>query len=146
MTFSLFIPWLIACDPQTIEIQNQTGLPPDFTMPEEGSTHDYAFIPIDQVKEAYDNEARFVIIDARPAVDYNLRHITGAYSVPFYEVEDHINRFPLNEWYVTYCACPHSESGIVAQALMDAGHVTVGILDEGYLEWEDRGYPTTGVD
>ena len=131
----------IACKPpvEPIELDDLTGLPPDFTMPEES----FAYIAVDDVKKAYDEQARFILIDARPTVDYNLRHITGAYSAPFYEVEDHVDRFPLGEWYVTYCACPHSESGIVADALMAVGHETVGIIDEGYLVWEERGYPTT---
>ena len=133
--------FLIACDTTRapLQLDELTGLPPDFEMPEEG----FAYIPIADVIEAYNNEDRFIIIDARPSVDYNLRHISGAYSVPFYEVDQHINRFPLGEWYVTYCACPHSESGIVAEALLEAGHETVGIIDEGYLVWEELGYPTT---
>jgi len=139
MTNILTVLSLFACNPKTIDLENLTGLPPNFEMTEEG----YPYISIDDVKEAYDAQARFVLIDARPSVDYNLRHITGAYSVPFYEADEHMNRFPLNEWYVTYCACPHSESGIVAQALLDSGQVTVGIIDEGYLEWEAREYPTT---
>ena len=129
----------IACGPAIEKIEIIPGERPTFTMPEES----FAYIPLEEVKEAYDNQARFVLIDARPTVDYNLRHITGAYSVPFYEAADHVDRFPLNEWYVTYCACPHSESGIVATALMDTGHTTVGIIDEGYLLWEELGYPTT---
>ena len=139
MTMLTIFYVLLACGPNTIEIENQAGSPPNFSMPSEG----YAFISVDDVKDAYDAQSRFVLIDARPAVDYDLRHITGAYSVPFYEAEDHMGRFPLNEWYVTYCACPHAESGIVAQALLDSGQTTVGIIDEGYLVWEDRGYPTT---
>ena len=136
---AIFI-FAIACGPPKVEIL--PGEPPTFTMPEEG----FAYIPLEEVKEAYDNQARFVLIDARPAVDYSLRHITGAYSVPFYEAEEHTDRFPLDEWYVTYCACPHAESGIVATALMDAGQNTVGIIDEGYLLWEELGYPTTEGD
>ena len=130
-----------ACKPpvEPIQIDNLTGLAPDFEMPEES----FAYITVEDVKKAYDEQARFILIDARPSVDYNLRHISGAYSVPFYEVEEHIDRFPLGEWYVTYCACPHSESGIVAEAFMATGHETVGIIDEGYLVWEELGYPTT---
>jgi rhodanese-related sulfurtransferase len=134
-----FLLFMFACGPIMEKVEILPGTPPDFSMPSDS----YAFIPIAEVIEAYENEARFVLIDARPTVDYNLRHITGAYSVPFYEANEHVDRFPLDEWYVTYCACPHSESGIVAQALMDDGHQTVGIIDEGYLEWEALGYPTT---
>ena len=138
MTFLTIGMFIGAC--KSIEqVEIVPGQLPDFEMPEDG----YAFLSIDEVFEAYDNQARFVIIDARPTVDYNLRHITGAYSVPFYDAEIHMNRFPLDEWYVTYCSCPHSESGIVAQALLDSGQTKVGIIDEGYLIWEEREYPTT---
>ena len=37
--------------------------------------------------------------------------------------------------------------GIVAEYFMEQGHSTTAILDEGYLLWEEQGYPTeTGPD
>ena len=123
-------------------IEKPTGIQPDFEMPDDG----FAYLPIDLVKQEFDAGKGFYFIDARPTNDYDLQHIEGAYSVPFYEKEDHLYRFPTGVWYVAYCACPHSESGVVANYLMENGHDTVGILDEGYLEWEGRGYPTEGSD
>ena len=118
------------------------GFEPDFAIPTDGPS----FIPIAEVKAEYDRGAGFYFLDARPAPDYELQHITGAYSIPFYEVEEHFYRFPKDVWYIAYCACPHSESGIVAQYFWDNGHEKVGILDEGYLVWEDLGYPTEGAE
>ena len=130
---------LSACsEVEKIELDTLTGLPPDFEMPEEGP----AFISVSDVEDAFDAEASFIFLDARPSVDYDLRHITGAYSIPFYEVPEHFSRFPTGVWYIAYCGCPHSESGVVAEYFLENGHSTVGILDEGYLEWEALGYPT----
>jgi len=121
-------------------IATPDGAAPGFVTPNGGPV----FIPIEKVKEEYDKGAAFYFLDARPTPDYDLRHITGAFSVPFYEKEDHLNKFPYGVWYIAYCACPHSESGIVADYFWENGHDKVGIIDEGYLEWEDRGYPTEG--
>lgn len=126
----------LAC---TEDIKAPTGNSIRFTMPEDGSV---AFISVEEVKDAYDNNEPFLFLDARPSVDYNLQHIEGAYSVPFYEVEHHEQKFPSDTWYIAYCACPHAESGIVAEYFLDQGHTTVGVLDEGYLVWEEAGYPT----
>ena len=133
------IIFLIACsEVEKVELDALSGLPPDFEMPDDGP----AFISVADVKAAYDAQASLIFLDARPTVDYNLRHIIDAYSIPFYEVEEHFPRFPTGVWYIAYCGCPHSESGIVADYFLANGHETVGILDEGYLEWDALGYPT----
>ena len=132
----LYILFLYACSEK---IAVPTGDFIRFSMPEDGSI---PYISIDEIKEAFDNNEPFLFLDARPTVDYNLRHIQGAYSVPFYEVEYHESKFPSDTWYIAYCACPHAESGIVAEYFLEAGHETIGILDEGYLLWEERDYPT----
>ena len=137
----MLVFWILGC---IEKIKPPAGGEVRFTMPTDGSV---AFISIDDIKAAYDNGEPFIFLDARPTVDYNLRHIEGAYSVPFYEVEYHESKFPSDTWYISYCACPHAESGIVAEYFLEQGHKTVGILDEGYLLWEEQGYPTeTGPD
>ena len=133
--------WILGC---AEVIKPPSGDYIRFSMPDDGSV---AFISLNTIKAAYDNNEPFLFLDARPTVDYNLRHIKGAYSVPFYEVEHHESKFPDDIWYIAYCACPHAESGIVAEYFLEQGHTTVGILDEGYLLWEEREYPTeTGPD
>lgn len=98
--------------------------------------------PIDEVKAALDAGAQMVFIDARPASDFAVDHIAGAWNIPFFEIEDRWDEVPASYWVFTYCACPHDASGIVADYLRDEqGYPRVRVLDEGYLVWMDRGYP-----
>jgi cytochrome c oxidase cbb3-type subunit 3 len=86
--------------------------------------------------------ARMAILDARTPSDYQLDHIAGAVSVPFYEPEPYFAKLPKDAWLVCYCGCPHAESKALAQKLMDHGFRDVTVLDEGLGFWKMKGYPT----
>jgi cytochrome c oxidase cbb3-type subunit 3 len=100
--------------------------------------------PVDVVKAALDRHARFAILDARPPSSYREEHIAGAVSVPFYDPSPYYAQLPKNAWLVCYCACPHAESGQLAQKLIDHGFKNVTVLDEGLGVWKSRGYPVSG--
>jgi cytochrome c oxidase cbb3-type subunit 3/ubiquinol-cytochrome c reductase cytochrome c subunit len=87
--------------------------------------------------------ARFAILDARAPSDYLHEHITGAVSVPFYDPTPYLSELPKDVWLVCYCACPHAESGQLAQKLRDNGFAKVAVLDEGLPFWKVKGYPVT---
>jgi len=129
--FSLFV----ACSEKQEPIG--TGGVPNF----EAVEGDFAYLPMELVHTELEAEKSFYLLDARPPNDYDIDHIIGADSVPFYEVEEYFDAYPIGDWIVAYCGCPHSESGIVAQYFLDNGHSNVGIIDEGYLEWKAAGYP-----
>jgi cytochrome c oxidase cbb3-type subunit 3/ubiquinol-cytochrome c reductase cytochrome c subunit len=99
------------------------------------------FVPAADVKAALDSKARLLFLDARPASDYPLFHLPGAVSVPFYSPAAVLDQLPKDVWTVTYCACPHAESGILADALLAKGHPHVRVLDEGILHWKAQGWP-----
>jgi mono/diheme cytochrome c family protein/rhodanese-related sulfurtransferase len=101
------------------------------------------YTPMDLIYTAYGTGQRMAIIDARPAGDYLTEHISGAISVPFYAVEQHLDRIPMDVPVIAYCACPHAESGEAAAALIAAGYTDVHVLDEGFFAWRDMGYPTS---
>jgi len=104
-------------------------------------------VPAAEVFAQYDAGKAMVLLDARPPADYSQGHIAGAISVPFYGVQEVISDLPEDVWIVCYCACPHAESGLAADALEDAGFTRVKVLDEGVNHWEEQGYPMTiGVD
>jgi cytochrome c oxidase cbb3-type subunit 3/ubiquinol-cytochrome c reductase cytochrome c subunit len=87
------------------------------------------------------------LLDARAPSDYASEHIAGAVSVPFYDPDPYMPSLPRDSWIVCYCACPHAESGQLAQRLMAKGFTKVTVLDEGFGFWRTRKYPThTGVD
>ena len=117
-------------------VVNPDGQEPNFELGAE-------FIGVDVVKAELDSGARMALIDARPTSDFAFEHIEGAYSIPFFEIEERLDEIPEDTWVITYCACPHDESGIVAKAIRDNGHPKVAVLDEGFIVWMEKGYPVT---
>jgi cytochrome c oxidase cbb3-type subunit 3 len=88
--------------------------------------------------------AKMAILDARAPSDYATDHIERAVSVPFYDVDPYVSGLPRDAWLVCYCACPHAESGQLAQKLQNAGFSKVAILDEGLGVWRAKQYGTRG--
>jgi cytochrome c oxidase cbb3-type subunit 3/ubiquinol-cytochrome c reductase cytochrome c subunit len=102
------------------------------------------FVKVDDVKKEYDRKATMIIIDARPPADYARMHVAGAINVPFYEVEPYSAQIPKDRYILTYCGCPHAESGKARDALRKLGYTRAAIMDEGLYAWRDRGYPVRG--
>jgi cytochrome c oxidase cbb3-type subunit 3/ubiquinol-cytochrome c reductase cytochrome c subunit len=88
-------------------------------------------------------KARLAFLDARAPSDYANEHIAGAVSVPFYDPSPYLDKLPKNAWLVCYCACPHAESGELAQKLLDHGFKKVTVLTEGLGYWKLKNYGTT---
>jgi cytochrome c oxidase cbb3-type subunit 3 len=106
-----------------------------------------ATTPADVVHRELERGARFALLDARAPPDYRNEHIAGAVSVPFYDPAPYLDDLPKNAWLVCYCACPHAESGQLAQRLTASGFTKVTVLDEGLGVWKAREYGThTGAD
>lgn len=103
---------------------------------------DGRYIGVDTVKAALDAGAELILLDARPHADFVEGHLEGAVSVPFFDLPEVIDALPQDVWIVSYCGCPHAVSGQSFDALADAGFEQIAVLDEGYYEWVDRGYPT----
>ena len=84
-----------------------------------------------------------VLLDARPASDWQRSHIPGAFPLPFYrKVKQMLPHLPNDGTpIIAYCACPHAASGRVVDALQEAGFASARILDEGVLVWAGLGYP-----
>lgn len=102
--------------------------------------------PADVIHTELARGARFAILDARAPSDYLREHITGAVSVPFYDPSPYFAALPKDTWLVCYCACPHAESGQLAQQLSAHGFTKVTVLDEGLGVWKARLYPVTTGD
>src|SRR5260221_308733 len=92
------------------------------------------------VKAALDKGQKLVIIDARPESEWMTVHITGAVSIPHYQLK-RLDEIPKDAWIIAYCACPHHLSGIVVDELQKRGYTHAGVLDEGILDWQRRGFP-----
>ncbi|WP_435348462.1 rhodanese-like domain-containing protein [Haloarchaeobius sp. HRN-SO-5] len=103
-------------------------------------------MPVDTTYEWHQDEsARFV--DARGITQYERSHITGAVSSPANTAgssDDPVMDWPTDTRIVCYCGCPHHLSSIRAAHLQQNGYTDVQVIDEGFFEWVDRGYPVTG--
>jgi cytochrome c oxidase cbb3-type subunit 3 len=117
-------------------VLNPGNPPADFT------PIDDKYVPVDDVFAAYEQLKSFIIIDARPQSDYIRSHIKGAISIPFYDIKDAVGLLPKDVWIITYCVCPHALSGKAADKLKAADYHKVAILDEGFFDWQKKGYPS----
>lgn len=111
--------------------------------PEPNFQPDGLYVSVEDVKREMDRGADFIILDARPRNDYELDHITGAISMPFFEVEQRYQELPRDKWIVAYCGCPRAESEHAAGILQAKGFQKVKVMYEGYFEWLAREYPIT---
>jgi rhodanese-related sulfurtransferase len=113
---------------------------------EEGGV-DVPLLPVEDahVWWAY-RRARFA--DARGPDQYENSHIEGAVLSPAPEdmrdSDDPPKQWGRKDRIVCYCGCPHHLSSIRASQLIQAGYENVYVIDEGFFEWSDRGYPVTG--
>jgi len=113
---------------------------------EEGGV-DVPLLPVEDahVWWAY-RRARFA--DARGPEQYENSHIRGAVLSPAPEdmrdSDDPVTSWGTADRIVCYCGCPHHLSSIRASQLIRAGYENVYVIDEGFFEWTDLGYPVTG--
>jgi cytochrome c oxidase cbb3-type subunit 3/ubiquinol-cytochrome c reductase cytochrome c subunit len=116
-------------------VMNPKGKAPEFHLREE------RFAPAAEVKQAYDEKRKMIIVDARAPSDWSAMHIPGAISIPYYAM-DEIDKLPNDgTWVLTYCACPHHASGVVLDELRKRGFPNTAIIDEGILFWQQQNYP-----
>lgn len=118
---------------------NPDGDEPNFTL------RDGRFVSSAQVARALAQGKRLVIADARAPSDWALFHIPGAVPVPYYAIDELVERIPDDgTWVIAYCACPHAASGHVVDALRERGFPHTAVLDEGILVWRELGHPVEG--
>ena len=95
---------------------NPGGAQASFTLRED------RYVSVADLAKAYEEKRRLVIVDARTPSDFLRLHITGAISIPYFDMRgiDHVPND--GTWVVAYCACPHHVSGIVMEELRKRGY------------------------
>lgn len=81
-----------------------------------------------------------ILIDARPAVEYQAGHLPGAVSYPIDTLSYRIDEIPLGKTLVTYCRGPYCAEADEASILLAAYGYPVKRLEEGVTEWQEAGY------
>lgn len=85
---------------------------------------------------------RAVVIDVRPATEYDAGHIRGARSVPVDRLEQALDALPRDREIVAYCRGPYCVYADDAVRLLRRRGLAACRLDTGYPEWSRAGLPT----
>ena len=82
-----------------------------------------------------------VVLDARPASEYEAGHIAGALSVPVDDLQRRLREFPKDKEYVAYCRGPYCVYADRAVEILRAHGRRARRLVEGFPEWRAAGLP-----
>jgi DNA-binding transcriptional ArsR family regulator/rhodanese-related sulfurtransferase len=87
-----------------------------------------------------------IVLDARPASEYEAGHIAGAISVPIDELQQRLRSLPRDKEYVAYCRGPYCVYADRAVGLLTKSRRRARRLMEGFPEWRAAGLPITLAD
>lgn len=88
-----------------------------------------------------------VVVDLRPADEFEAGHIAGALSIPLPELEARLAELPEDVEVVAYCRGPYCAMSPQAVALLERAGRRARRLEDGYPEWRLAGLPVeTGSD
>lgn len=87
-----------------------------------------------------------IVLDARPANEYEAGHIAGAISVPIDDLQKRLRSLPTDKEYVAYCRGPYCVYADRAVELLTKSRRRARRLMEGFPEWRAAGFPITLAD
>ena len=82
-----------------------------------------------------------VILDTRPASEYEAGHIAGAVSMPIEHLRRRLRELPKDKEYVAYCRGPYCVYADQAVEMLQARGRRARRLLEGFPEWRAAGLP-----
>lgn len=83
-----------------------------------------------------------VVVDVRPASEYEAGHIAGAISMPLDELGDRLSELSEDIEIVAYCRGPYCVLAPEAVALLQQAGRRARRLEAGFPEWRLAGHPT----
>ena len=88
-------------------------------------------------------EGQIIVLDVRPASEYNAGHIAGARSIPIEELNSRLRELPKSRRIVAYCRGPYCVFADEAVMRLRASGYKAVLLEGGFPEWKLRGFPVT---
>lgn len=94
-------------------------------------------------KELFDRVRRgqAVLLDVRPAEEFEAAHISGAISIPHDELKRRLAELPKRREIVAYCRGPYCVFASEAVKLLRARGFKAARIEDGVAEWRARGLP-----
>jgi rhodanese-related sulfurtransferase len=100
-------------------------------------------VTAERVKYYMDAREPMILIDLRPAREFQQRRIPGARSIPMKELEKRLQEVPKAGRVILYCDCPQNE--IIQEAYLslrdDYDYRNISIMADAFKEWVKRKYP-----
>jgi rhodanese-related sulfurtransferase len=87
------------------------------------------------------NDDQVILLDVRPAEEYQAAHLPRARSIPVTELEARLADLPLDREIVAYCRGPYCVFADEAVALLRARGYQARRLAEGLSDWRALGLP-----
>jgi rhodanese-related sulfurtransferase/DNA-binding transcriptional ArsR family regulator len=82
-----------------------------------------------------------IVIDVRPAVEYETGHIPGAIGIPLKDLKRRLAELPRNREIVAYCRGPYCVFAVDAVRLLRSHGRKAFRLDASVQDWRARGLP-----
>lgn len=101
--------------------------------------HDFEQISAQELRQRL-HSGEVILVDVRPAVEYEAAHLPGAISIPLEEVKHRLAELPPDKTIVAYCRGPYCVYADEALELLAEQGWSVARLEEGVLEWQLDGY------
>jgi rhodanese-related sulfurtransferase len=89
-------------------------------------------------------QGKVVVIDVRPADEYQTAHLPHARSLPLTELKQRLKELPANRPVVAYCRGPFCLMAKEAVALLNQKGYQAARLELGVAEWRASGLPLAG--
>jgi rhodanese-related sulfurtransferase len=93
--------------------------------------------------EARLERGEVVLLDVRPAAEFDAAHIRGARSAPIAELRRHLRALPPGAEVVAYCRGPYCVYADEAVSELTRRGFRAGRLTDGFPEWKRAGLPVT---
>jgi rhodanese-related sulfurtransferase len=102
--------------------------------------HEFAAVPLAELQERL-RTGEAVLVDVRPAVEYQAAHLPGAISMPLNELARRMHEIPAGKEVIAYCRGPYCVYADQALELFVAQGRKAARLEEGVVEWQAAGIP-----
>jgi rhodanese-related sulfurtransferase len=105
-------------------------------------SRDVTTIPADRLKSLLEAGERFLLVDIRPAKEFQDKRLPGSRSIPMADLDKRLGEIPKSGRVIIYAATPQDEiPDSVFQLFEDNRYRNVAFMLEGFTGWEKRKFP-----